>query len=235
MKFQLRATPVLIVAAAVLLAGTLGAIVVARGVLASEPAEPPPPTPLELPDPPVKLQVAENSSPQTPPATGAPAMSRSEAAASINNGQGSVYSWQDGDRTLNVVLQEDLVVEETSKITANDIVVAKGATDSIVRKQAGGSQDALPVFRSQSGGGLMTLPGGVLLSLNAEWDEAQVESFFSQNGISMDQVEPLGFLPNGFLVNTAPGFPSLALANSLAAQDGVEVSSPNWWTQFEAK
>lgn len=57
MKFQLRAAPVLIVAAAVLLARALGAIVVARGVLASEPAEPPPSTPLELPDPPVKLQM----------------------------------------------------------------------------------------------------------------------------------------------------------------------------------
>ncbi len=234
MKFQLRATPVLIVAAAVLLAGTLGAIVVAGGVLASEPADPPPPTPLELPDPPVKLQVEEGYKPQTSPVTSGPAVSRSEAAAAIKD-DGNVYSWQDGDRTLNVVLQDDLVVEETSKITANDIVVARGATDSIVRKQAGGSQDALPVFRSQSGGGLMTLPGGVLLSLSSEWDEDQIESFFSQNGISMDLVEPLGFLPNGFLVNTAPGFPSLELANSLAAQDGVEVSSPNWWTQFEAK
>ena len=81
----------------------------------------------------------------------------------------------------------------------------------------------------------MTLPGGVLLSLDSGWDQAQVESFFSQNGISMDRVEAMEFLPNGFLVKTAPGFPSLELANSLAAQDGVEVSSPNWWTQFEAR
>ena len=234
MKFQLSATPVLIVAATVLLVGALGAIVVARGVLASEPAGTPEPAPLELPDPPVKLQVADTSSPQVSPTTGSPAISRSEAAGAINS-QGNVYSWQDGDRTLNVVLQEDLVVQETSTVTANDVVVARGSTDSIVRKQAGGSQDALPVFRSQSGGGLMTLPGGVLLSLDSGWDQAQVESFFSQNGISMDQVEALGFLPNGFLVETAPGFPSLELANSLAAQNGVEVSSPNWWTQFEAK
>lgn len=234
MKFQLSTTPVLIVAAAVLLVGALGAIVVARGVLASEPGGTPEPAPLELPDPPIKLQVADQSSPQVSPTTGSPALSRSEAAAAINN-QGNVYSWQDGDRTLNVVLQEDLVVQETSKITVNDVVVARGATDSIVRKQSGQSQDSLPVFRSQSGGGLMTLPGGVLLSLDSEWDQGQVESFFSQNGISMDRVEAMEFLPNGFLVETAPGFPSLELANSLAAQNGVEVSSPNWWTQFEAK
>ena len=234
MRLELRTTPVLIVAAVVLLGGALGAIVVASGVLASEPAGTPTPVPLELPDPPVKLQIEDKSKPQNSPTTSSPVVSRSEAAAAVKD-EGSVYSWQDGDRTLNVVLQDDLVVQETSKITANDTVVARGATDSIVRKQAGQSQDSLPVFRSQSGGGLMTLPGGVLLSLDPEWDQSQVESFFSQNGISMDQVEALEFLPNGFLVKTAPGFPSLELANSLAAQDGVEISSPNWWTQFEAK
>ncbi len=234
MKFQLRATPVLIFAAVVLLGGALGAIVVARGALASEPSGTPTPVPLELPDPPVKLQIADKSGPQDSPTGLTPVISRSEAAAAIED-QGNVYSWQDGDRTLNVVLQDDLVVQETSKITADDAVVARGVADSIVRVKSGNTGDSLPVFRSQSGGGLMTLPGGVLLSLDTEWDQSQVESFFSQNGISMSRVEALGFLPNGFLVQTAPGFPSLDLANSLAGQEGVEISSPNWWTQVEAK
>ena len=234
MKFQLSATPVLIVAAVVLLGGALGAIVVAGGALASEPAGTPTPVPLDLPDPPVKLQIEDKSGPQDSSTGLTPVVSRSEAAAAIED-QGGVYSWQDGDRTLNVVLQEDLVVQETSKITVNDTVVARGAADSIVRKQAGQSQGALPVFRSQSGGGLMTLPGGVLVSLDSGWDQGRVESFFAENGISMDQVSELGFLPNGFLVQTAPGFPSLELANSLASKEGVEISSPNWWTQFEAK
>ena len=179
--------------------------------------------------------MVSDSQPQVPaPVSSAPVVSRSEAAAAIED-QGNTYSWKDGDRTLNVVLQDDLVVQDSGDIAPGAEVVARGAADSIVRVKSAGNEDSLPVFRSQSGGGLMTLPGGVLLSLDAEWDEDQVESFFSQNGISMDQVEPLGFLPNGFLVKTAPGFPSLELANSLAAQDGVEVSSPNWWTQFEAK
>ena len=234
MKFQLSATPVLIVAAVVLLAGALGAIVVARGALASEPASPPPPTPLELPEPPDKLEVVSNREPQvSEPAANPPAVSRSEAAASLSEGE--VYSWKDGDRTLNVVLQDDLVVQDSERVSVGAEVVARGATDSIVRVESASTEDSLPVFRSQSGGGLMTLPGGVLVSLDSEWDQGQVESFFSQNGISMDQVEALDFLPNGFLVKTAPGFPSLNLANSLADQDGVEVSSPNWWTQFEAR
>ena len=233
MKFQLRTTPVLIIAAVVLLGGALGAFAVASGVLASEPGEAPTPVPLELPKLPDKLQVQDGSQPQTPPTNRSPSVTRSEAAASLSLEK--VYTWEDGDRTLRVVLQGDLAVQSTSSITSNDEVVARGATNSIVRRQAAGSQSSLPVFRSQSGGGLMTLPGGVLLSLDSSWDQAQVESFFSQNGISMDRVEAMEFLPNGFLVKTAPGFPSLEFANSLAAQDGVEISSPNWWTQFEAR
>ena len=42
-------------------------------------------------------------------------------------------------------------------------------------------------------------------------------------------------MANGFLVETEPGFPSLELANALAAQAGVWVSSPNWWSDRVAK
>ena len=234
MRLELRTTPVLIVAAVVLIGGALGAIAVARGVLASEPNGSPTPVPLELPELPDKLQLQDRSKPQVSPATSPPAVTRSEAAASQGQEE-EVHTWEDGDRTLNVVLQEDLTVQNTADITPGVEVVARGATESIVRKQSGSTQDGLPVFRSQSGGGLMTLPGGILLSLDSEWDQAQIESFFSQNGISMGQVSELEFLPNGFLVKTEPGFPSLNLANSLAAQEGVEISSPNWWTQLEAK
>ena len=81
----------------------------------------------------------------------------------------------------------------------------------------------------------MMLPGGVLLALDPEWDDAGVESFFSRNNISKDRTSELGFLENGFLVETEPGFPSLELANALAGQEGVVASSPNWWTDVEAK
>lgn len=231
MKFQLRTTPVLIVAAVVLLGGALGAFAVASGVLASEPGETP--APLELPELPDKLQLQDSSQPQVSPQPSSPAVTRSEAAASQSQGQ--VYTWEDGDRTLRVVLQEDLVVQNTADITPNTEVVARGATESIVRAKSGNGQDSLPVFRSQSGGGLMTLPGGVLLSLDPEWDQARVESFFSENDISKERISELGFIPNGFLVETAPGFPSLELANALAAQDGVVAASPNWTRQVEAK
>ena len=81
----------------------------------------------------------------------------------------------------------------------------------------------------------MTLPGGVLLALDPAWDDAQVEGFFSNNEIPAERVSELGFLRNGFLIETEPGFPSLELANALAGQEGVLISSPNWRTEVEAK
>ena len=155
---------------------------------------------------------------------------RSEPPAQIKT-----YSWEDGDRTLNVVLQEDLVVQKTSEITTEDVVVVKGVADSIVQKQAGHDTDAGPVFKSESGGELMTLPGGVLLALDPDWDESQVDDFFTQNNISNDRVSELDFIENGFVIETGSGLPSLSLANELAEEDGVLISSPNWSRQVETK
>ena len=77
----------------------------------------------------------------------------------------------------------------------------------------------------------MTLPGGVLLALEPEWDGAMVNGFFARNNISKTRISELDYIPNGFFVRTKPGFPSLELANALAAQKGVLLSSPNWWRE----
>ena len=119
--------------------------------------------------------------------------------------QGTVYTWEDGDTTRRVVRQDELVVQETAANTVDDVVVVEGVGDSIVRRQPRHDQDSLPVFRSESGGGLMTLPGGVLLALDPEWDQARVDSFFSENGISKDRTSELDFIENGFLVETEAG------------------------------
>jgi hypothetical protein len=142
---------------------------------------------------------------------------------------GTVYTYQDGDRTLRVVLEppRQAVKETIADAASEDGVSKKGELDSLTRKQSG-PDDGQPVFRSESGGGLMTLPGGIILALDPEWDQAAVEKFFSQNGISLDRTSELDFLVNGFFVETEPGFPSLELANALAGQEGVIISSPNW-------
>ena len=151
------------------------------------------------------------------------------------SGQGTVYTWRDGDRTLRAVLQTGLVAQKTATNTPEDVVVAGGAGDSIVQRQPKHGQDAGPVFRSESGDGLMMLPGGVLLALDAQWDQTKVGNFFSSNHIPTERVSELDFLENGFFVESEPGIPSLELANELAEQKGVRISSPNWWREVEAK
>ena len=142
--------------------------------------------------------------------------------------QGQPFKWEDGDRTLPVSLQTDLVVEKGSDGLPGEIVEAEDGGASVVRSADGQSKaQTLPVFRSESGS-LMTLPGGVLLVLSPEWNQVETDAFFSDNDIKMDRVSELSYVANGFFIETEPGFPSLNLANELAALDGVEVSSPNW-------
>ena len=142
--------------------------------------------------------------------------------------QGQTHTWEDGDRTLTVYLQTGLVVEKGSDGLPRDIVAADAGEANVVGSADGLSKgDTLPVFRSESGA-LLTLPGGVLLVLSAEWSKAETSAFFSNSGIKVDRVSELGYVANGFFIETQPGFPALDLANELAALDGVEVSSPNW-------
>ena len=148
---------------------------------------------------------------------------------------GTVYTWQDGDRTLRVVLEPRQAVHETVADTTEYGEVEKGASDNIVQERSGSGSDGQPMFRSESGGELMTLPGGIILALDPEWDQHTVERFFSRNGIALNRTSELDFLPNGFFVETEPGFPSLELANTLAEQDGVILSSPNWSREVELK
>ena len=81
----------------------------------------------------------------------------------------------------------------------------------------------------------MTLPGGVLLALDPDWDQASVDIFLLENDISKDRTSELTFIQNGYFVETEPGFPSLDLANELAAREGVVISSPNWWREVQTK
>ncbi len=148
---------------------------------------------------------------------------------------GEVYTWDDGGRTRRAYLQADLVVSTDGAVVSSGVAVKETVTGSIVRV-AEGSRVArgLPVFRSQSGA-LMTLPGGVLLVFDAQWTESGTRTFFALNGIAMDRVSPLGEIPNGFVIETEPGFPSLDLARSLAGRAGVRVSSPNWWREHATR
>ena len=149
-------------------------------------------------------------------------------ARSIASNPGPVYTWQDGEHTRRVRLVPGFVVQRSAMNRADDVVLADDGVRSLVQRQDRHGAAAEPVFLAESGGGLMTLPGGALLALDPAWDEARINRFFSDNNIEWSRVTKQEFADNAFLVETAPGLPSLQLANALAVQAGVLISSPNW-------
>lgn len=87
--------------------------------------------------------------------------------------------------------------------------------------------DSNLVFVTESGS-TMTLTGGVVLLLDTEWSAAQVDEFFAHNRINRAQVSELGWIDNGFAISAGAGLAPLELANVLAYQQGVVLSSPDW-------
>ena len=146
--------------------------------------------------------------------------------------QGTPHTWTDGDRTITVFLQRHLTVGEDGRITERAPADGQDSDLGTRGQETGSSQP--PVFSSHSGG-LMTLPGGVLLALDQSWTSVQINEFFQRNGISLTDASELDYLTNGFFIQTEPGLPSLDLANSLASQAGVDAASPNWQTEVAKK
>ncbi|MYC12011.1 MAG: hypothetical protein F4X59_18060 [Holophagales bacterium] len=156
------------------------------------------------------------------------------------------YTWRDGDRSRTVYLDPELVIAQRGAAVAGEVLAEPGfgvvlrlepenrvsVDGGLVRTSSasGTSVNVQPVFRATNGAA-MALPGDVLLILDPGWSSGQVAAFLARNGVEPDLVGPLGEIPNGFLVSTGPGFASLDLANALAEQDGVVVSSPNWWRE----
>ena len=173
-------------------------------------------------------------SPVTSPLDADPQQSAARAAPQAIQGTQTEYTWEDGDRTLTVTLQTDLVIEERIGGALTDALATTPSGNVVRSANSRGRSTGLPVFTSPSGE-FMTLPGGVLLLLDQDWPEALVKRFFADNVISRSDVSELGWIDNGYFIETAPGFPSLRLANALAGQEGVEISSPNWWQQVELK
>ncbi len=154
-----------------------------------------------------------NANTKTAPTTTADTTETSE--------EGQVYVWYDGDRTRRVRLQSDLTVQSGSDGQGEEIVARSAVTGTAARGQA------LPVFRSESSGNLMTLPGGVLVVFDSDLDDAQISKFLTAQGISKDRVSPM-LLHNAFEIETEPGLAALELANRLAIATETLVASPNW-------
>ena len=162
-----------------------------------------------------------------------PAGSESSTSRLTPSANREPYTWHDGNQVRQVWLDASLVVvPDGDGLTRDDIRV--GDTTRGGASADSSRHDGEPVFWSDSGE-LMALPGGVVVVLDAGWDSVSVNAFFEQNSISMAQVSELGFVTNGFYIETEPGFPSLELANNLATHPGVELSSPDWWIERTLK
>ncbi len=145
------------------------------------------------------------------------------------------YTWRDGDRTIQVWFDPKLAVQsDGDNLSRENIVASVGDDAKVGRASASALHGGGPVFWSNSGE-LMALPGGVVIVLDPSWAADEVHSFFERNGVDATRVSELDFVANGFYIDTEPGFASLDLANALAAQPGVELSSPDWWIERVAK
>ena len=82
-----------------------------------------------------------------------------------NSGEGEVYTWHDGNRTMQIRLQPGQSTDE-----AGDPIGPRSTDDS-----------AGITFRAVSGGATMTLPGGVLVKLNPESYDVPPHSFGCQS------------------------------------------------------
>ena len=144
-------------------------------------------------------------------------------------GQTFVYWDGDAPRTVTLVPADPEAPDDGA-----DPSDPRGASgSSSADSPAGAGADRL-VFRAESGIEML-LNHSVVLVLDPDWSRADVDRFLARNGIRSSDVSPMGWIPNGFTVATGPGIAPLALANALAPQDGVVLSSPNWASEFEVQ
>ena len=166
--------------------------------------------------------VAERNN--TPPKGPAPVSgSRSlDSEGRSGSAEGRVYTWQDGDSTRRVRVLADLTLNRDGEVVARQDV-AKDTADG--GRDTDGSP---PVFRAESSGTLLTLPGGVLLVLAGEWTGNQVDSFFSRQRHCPESRLRARVPPERILRRDRAGLPLARPGERLAVQEGVELSSPNW-------
>ena len=152
-------------------------------------------------------------------------------ARSLADNPGPIHTWRDGDAVRRVQLVEQLVVQRSADNTNDDLVIIELGAKSIVLRQGRHASAAEPVFRSVPGGDLMTLPGGVLMAFDADWDAERIAGFFAERGIASSRVSERHFRDHAFFIQTAPGLASLKLANALVELEGVHLAVPNWQTE----
>ncbi|MCY3642880.1 MAG: S8 family serine peptidase [Acidimicrobiaceae bacterium] len=145
---------------------------------------------------------------------------------------GEVFTYWDGDAERTVVLCDE-IPDDGDRDDPDDFRGGRG--DPVGAGCASGASDGDGLLFQTESGAEMTLTHSVVLVLDPGWSDARVHRFLARNRISPSCASPLGWIANGFAIATGPGMAALALANQLAPQHGVVLSSPNWASEVEVK
>lgn len=155
--------------------------------------------------------------------------------------------WMDGGRKLRLEqvaglaadflndpfeLQDDVGVTEVYK-EYPAVIIYRLEVDTLEETRAffANADPALsPVF-SERGGGLKSLPGGVIVVFTADSDQSDIEDFLRAEGLE-SQAKKATWHKRGYVIATPPGMDSVRLANRLAPHSMVAISSPDWWTNI---
>ena len=143
---------------------------------------------------------------------------------------GRTFTYQDGDATRTVTLCDEI---PEGGGDPDDWRGGRGAQSATgCASQSSDAHELL--FRAESGVE-MALGHSVVLVLDPGWGDLEVRRFLARNRIPFGCASPLSWIDNGFAIATGPGIAALQLANTLAGQTGVVLSSPNWASEFEVK
>ncbi len=165
------------------------------------------------------------------------------------------YHWYDGSQKKTVWINAELVGEfdETSVVQPSvqgaQQVRGQFGTTRIWRlpknqlsanvasrmRQQHARASVSPVFhdRNTPKAAFRALPGDVIVVFKPTWSDAQIKNWLS--GLNLQVVEKMTHEKNAYLVQSAPGLASIATANRIYETGQVVSSSPNWWSEREAK
>ena len=143
--------------------------------------------------------------------------------------QGPALYWYDGGQRRALAIDPEWVADFDP--------AARGAGRSPMRKATAVEKEkgpdpaaafASPVFRDPSSPGAAprALPGGVIVIVR-EADAARARELLASKGLK--PLRPVGAAGTAWVVEAAPGMPSLELANRLQEGGDFAGASPNWW------
>lgn len=146
------------------------------------------------------------------------------------------YVYYEGERAITIYLDPSEIAEVTGGVVklskVQDAKVSAQLSKGVLPASMQGQY--APVFRTAKWGGRkMTLPGGVIVYLQKDWKQPQADAFLKEQ--KLEVVKVVNQERNAYLVASAPGFPSLELADKLRQTKGVEIAKPLVWQESQKR